>query len=373
MPLDFSKLGGPNTADTLLHPREIFAALPGKSTEYKYLRDVQAEVVDQWFPRRNEKDLVLTMNTGSGKTLVGLLILKSCLNEHKGPAIYVAADNYLVKQVIDRANSIDLAVTDDPTEYAFKRGQAIGVVSIYKLVNGKSVFGVAEEGRKIDIGSIIIDDAHACLATSEGQFTLVLRKDENDAYNNLFKLFREELERQSGTGLLDIECSDTKRNMLVPYWAWINKQRDVARFLHQVKDDEKVRFVWPLIENHLNLCRCVFSGEEVEISPRCLPIDAIPSFTNAERRIFMTATLPSDDILVTDFNVNVESIKKRITPKYANDIGDRMILTPQELNPNIKQDEIKSFLKALSDKYMSLLLSPPPEGPDIGVMRQIMF
>ena len=146
--------------------------------------------------------------------------------------------------------------------------------------------------------------------------------------------------------------------MLVPYWAWINKQKEVAKFLHQVKDDEKVKFVWPLIENHLNLCRCVFSGEEVEISPRCLPIDAIPSFTNAERRMFMTATLPSDDILVTDFNVNVEFIKKRITPKYANDIGDRMILTPEELNPSIKQDEIKFFLKDLSDKYNVVVIVP---------------
>lgn len=144
MPLDFRKLESTNTADTLLHPREIFAALPGKSSEYKYLRDVQAEVVEQWFPRRHEKDLVLTMNTGSGKTLVGLLMLKSCLNEHKGPVLYVAPDNYLVKQVIDKANLIGLAVTDNPTDYAFRRGQVIGVISIYKLVNGKSVFGVAE-------------------------------------------------------------------------------------------------------------------------------------------------------------------------------------------------------------------------------------
>ena len=40
------------------------------------------------------------MNTGSGKTVVGLLILKSCLNEEKGPAVYVVPDSYLVKQVI---------------------------------------------------------------------------------------------------------------------------------------------------------------------------------------------------------------------------------------------------------------------------------
>ena len=38
------------------------------------------------------------MNTGGGKTVVGLLMLKSCLNEGVGPAVYVTPDNYLVSQ-----------------------------------------------------------------------------------------------------------------------------------------------------------------------------------------------------------------------------------------------------------------------------------
>ena len=190
---------------------------------------------------------------------------------------------------------------------------------------------------------------------------MVLRKRDNDAYENLFKLFRDELGRQSETSLLDIESSDSIRNMLVPYWAWINKQRDVVKILHEIKDEEKVKFVWPLIENHLNLCRCVFSGEEIEISPRCLPIDAIPSFANAERRLFMTATIPNDDILVTDFDAAPISITKRIIPKHANDIGDRMILIPEELNPNIKGNDIKSFIKDLSAQYNVVVIVPSAE------------
>lgn len=61
---------------------------------------MQSEVLDQWFTRRIEKDLVIKMNTGSGKTLVGLLLLKSCINEGKFPAFYVAPDPYLVKQIM---------------------------------------------------------------------------------------------------------------------------------------------------------------------------------------------------------------------------------------------------------------------------------
>ncbi|HMO16153.1 MAG TPA: hypothetical protein PKD64_18645 [Pirellulaceae bacterium] len=88
MPLDFSKITGPKTVDTLENPKEIFSALPNK--EYNYLRDVQAEVLGQWFDKKEQKDIRLKMNTGGGKTIVGLLILKSCINRGLGPGVYVA-------------------------------------------------------------------------------------------------------------------------------------------------------------------------------------------------------------------------------------------------------------------------------------------
>lgn len=53
------------------------------------------------------------MNTGSGKTSVGLIILKSCINEGEGPAVYVVPDNYLVEQVVLEANQLGIPVTQD--------------------------------------------------------------------------------------------------------------------------------------------------------------------------------------------------------------------------------------------------------------------
>ena len=44
---------------------------PHRSSRYEYLRDVQREVFDEWYERRSEGDLVIKMNTGNGKTLVG--------------------------------------------------------------------------------------------------------------------------------------------------------------------------------------------------------------------------------------------------------------------------------------------------------------
>lgn len=99
--IDFSKIGTGNTVDTVLLPREIFNALPHKNAEkFQYPRDVQSQVWTKWHDRKDEDSLVIKMNTGSGKTVVGLLILKSCLNEGKSPAVYVCPDKYLVQQVI---------------------------------------------------------------------------------------------------------------------------------------------------------------------------------------------------------------------------------------------------------------------------------
>lgn len=42
------------------------------------------QVLEQWFEKHASKDTIVKMNTGSGKTTVALLILKSCLAEKKG-------------------------------------------------------------------------------------------------------------------------------------------------------------------------------------------------------------------------------------------------------------------------------------------------
>ena len=103
---------------TSFHPRDLFMALPNKNKSYSYPRDVQTEVWNQWFDNRNEKNNIIKMNTGSGKTVVGLMILKSCLLEGIGPAVYVVPDNYLVNQVVEEAGRIGIKVTKTEDDWS---------------------------------------------------------------------------------------------------------------------------------------------------------------------------------------------------------------------------------------------------------------
>ncbi len=353
MPLNFDSLDSGDSADTVLHPREIFGALPNKNVKYGYPRDVQTEVWNKWHNRRTESDLIVKLNTGAGKTVVGLLILKSCLNEGKFPAVYLAPDPFLAEQVRAEAAGLGIKTTDDPGDIHYARGRSILVVGVQKLINGRSVFGVGDADRK-PIGSIVVDDAHACLGTTEKQFTLLIS---GNAYKPLFKLFREALLKQDISCAMDVESQVPYKSMLVPFRDWISKEREIIQIINE-HGGEETAFIWPLLKKHIRLCRCVFGEGIAEISPRVIPISVISSFSSAERRVFMSATLADDSPLVSHFDVSTSTIAKAISPDIANDIGERMILVPQDASPEITDEELCELLIEKAKTYNVVVIVP---------------
>jgi len=355
MAIDFNKLNTGNTIDTITNPRDLFSALPHKESKYQYPRDVQSQVWKQWYEKRNDNNIVIKMNTGSGKTVVGLIMLKSSLNENKGPAVYIVPDNFLVEQVLNEAKSLGIRVTTDISSTAFTRGKEIFVCNIHKLVNGMSVFGVGE--RKIEIGTILIDDAHACIDSVESQYTIKI-SNTNIIYKKLLDIFLPSIKEQSEVKAKELEVSQPNTIALVPFWSWKNHLSEVTNILLENRDCNDLRFSLSLLKEHLTCCRCVISEKEIEVTPHNIPIERIASFEYAKRKIFMTATLVDDSILATHFNLGQEAISNVITPDTAGDIGDRMILIPQEVNPEITDDNLKEIYKALAEKVNVIIIVP---------------
>ncbi len=352
MALDFTKLGGPNLIDTAVEPLKLFSALP-RAPKYQYLRNVQAEVLDGWFARRKEKDLVLKMNTGAGKTVVGLLLLKSSLNEGVFPAAYVTPDKYLAEQVVEEGRQLGIEVTDQ-VDTRYLSGRAILVDNISRLINGRSIFGI---NRSTPLSSVLIDDAHSCLRIAEEKFTITLPAG-HAAYKEILDLFRSPLEHQSRVTLLDIIDGDPTKLVAVPYWSWRDQQAAVLSVLHKHRSEPELEWSWPLVSQSLANCVCVIGGRGLSISSRCLDIGRIRDFENATRRIYTTATLADDSALVTHLRANAKSVDVPVTPKLASDIGDRMIIAPQELNPDIADDELMTFANWMG-KSMNVVVIVP--------------
>lgn len=360
MSLDLSKIYSSRIKSRPIDPRIIFLTVPNKSKKYGgYLRDVQSDVLDQWFLQRELKDNIIKMNTGSGKTVVGLLILKSRINEDKGNAVYVVPDNYLIEQVMNEAINLGISVTTDEKDIDFISCKSILIINIQKLINGKSVFGMRKSGN-VEIDNLVIDDAHACIDISEKQFIININRNEfTDLYNLIYKLFENSLRYQNEKNLIDIYNNDyNSYPMLIPYWEVQDKKSNLLNLFSKYKDKEDFMFSYPLISDIFELCNIVISNRNIEISPKCIPINKISSFVNAKNRIFMSATLHDESKLITHYNIDYKNIKNTITPKNATDIGDRMMLFPQALNPKITDEEIKIQLKRLSIKYRIVVIVP---------------
>lgn len=361
-PIDFNRLSTqavrPRT-DSILDPRDLFSALPEKVPELDYLRGPQDQVLNTWHGRRAERDLVIKMNTGGGKTAVGLLIAKSLLNEGTFPVAYLTPDDFLKGQVIKEAKRLGLATTTEPRDPDCQQGRAILVDTFASLFNARSVFGVEGSVRKspsCQLASIIVDDAHSCIAQADQKFRLTIPQG-SYAYTALLDLFADDLQQQSLAGLLDLRTRRTDAMMEVPFWAWQSKQESVLEILHPLADSV-LEWSWPLVVDSLPLCTAVIATDSVDIQPPCYPTGVIRGFADARRRIYLTATLADDSVLVRHFGAARDAVEKPIVPANAGDIGDRMILVPQQLYPQLADTTLRDFIVDRSKERNVVVIVP---------------
>ena len=108
-----------------INPIEIYASLDRKASKGE-LRNVQKIILEKWFTeRKDDKDLIIKLSTGRGKTLIGLLILQSKINSGEGPCLYLCPTNYLVQQTCIEAKNfgIDYCTADNDLPYEFENGE----------------------------------------------------------------------------------------------------------------------------------------------------------------------------------------------------------------------------------------------------------
>ena len=72
-------------------------------------RPSQIDVLTNWFGKhQGDRDVIVKLHTGQGKTLIGLLMLQSRLNAGPGPTVYLCPNNYLVDQTREQARQFGI-------------------------------------------------------------------------------------------------------------------------------------------------------------------------------------------------------------------------------------------------------------------------
>jgi hypothetical protein len=359
MPIDLRRLISQTKPQKPLHPTEIWNLLD-RAVGKEYLRPIQEQVLNAWFEQRSQSNVIMKMNTGTGKTLVGLMILQSSLHEGLGPALYLCPDNYLVSQVLDQAAQFGVkCVTFNSREIPseFTNGEAILVTNIKRFFNGRSVFGVRGGPRPpAQVGTIVLDDAHACTEQIRAQFAIVLES-KHPAYQRILKLFASSLKQQRPGTYAEICASDYSKFLAVPYWSWLESQEPLISILTEYREDDELLFTWPLLKDILPICDCIISGSKLQITARVTQSHLLPSFGAAKRKIYLSATLLDDTQMARELGVPVEHIESQIKPDEFEDLGERLILIPGDVDQDLGSQFAKR-VASISVKMNRIVLVP---------------
>lgn len=344
--VDFSDQIGGESSKQPTDPSEIYDNLD-RASDKGPLRPSQEKVLEQWYQdRRNDKDVVVKLHTGQGKTLVGLLILQSRLNAGEGPSLYLCPNKFLVSQTCMQAEEFGVEYcTEDNGELpiSFLEGDSILITSVQKLFNGMTKFGIGAKSE--DVGAVVMDDAHACIDAIRSA-TKIKAESGNGLYEEILDLFSEHLENQGAGTFADIKNGDGNSFLKVPYWAWYDNEKEITKIIskYNKKERKEVIFTWPILRDNLKHCRCVVSGEHVEIEPYRPPIQEFGSYHNAKCRVFMSAKMAEDSFLVKGLRVSREAIENPITYESPTWSGERMVIIPSMIDSSLSRGKIVKLL-----------------------------
>ena len=159
MPINFGKIAAPKPAKRPTDPLEIFRSLRVNDRAINDLWLAQGDALRTWDKDRQSKDTAIVLNTGAGKTLVGLLAAQSLANETNGHVVYACSSIQLVEQTAAKALGYGLEVTTYFKQvfdnHLYRQGLAPCVTTYQALFNGKSKFF------RENLAAVIFDDAHA--------------------------------------------------------------------------------------------------------------------------------------------------------------------------------------------------------------------
>jgi hypothetical protein len=302
MALKKIKLSVPSSKNPI-NPLNIFGKLTLRGS-IENIWEPQADALKKWHQNRDDFDIVIQMNTGGGKTLVGLLIAQSLVNETKGSVFYVSANNQLVEQTLDQAKKIGLSPAirykgDWTNKEEFDTGNTFCLTNYSTIFNGKSIF--LDE----DVDALVFDDAHVAENVIRNQFTLHISND-HQAFSKIIHLFRKHFANSSQSDRFDdVAGGRFAPVMFIPMFIIWEHANEIRKLLldHGIEEDEQTMFAWEYIKEHLNHCCVVTDGSGLDITPVIPPISQLNYFQEGVRRVYLTATLPSQASFARTFGV----------------------------------------------------------------------
>lgn len=324
--MDFSRLGSERKPKAPTNPIKIFETLPSLTGTPNDLWRGQAKALSEWEEVREERDVLISLNTGAGKTIVGLLIAQSLMNEGLENVVYLCSTIDLVEQTsregerigIDHTTRVRGAYSNDQ----FETGKAFCITTYAALFNGHSSIR-----HRYFPDAIVFDDAHVAESMLRDAFTLRIdRQRDSSLFKEIADLFRPHFKKLGIRGRFadSIDPSRQQTAFVSPggLYSRVERLLDILQ-RHDVKDHEEWKYSYAWLEDRLNCCAAIFTRGVFELTPPFLPSLALDIFNQTARRVYLSATLQSQTEFIRAFG---RLPNKTIAPLNDAGNGERLIL-----------------------------------------------
>jgi hypothetical protein len=290
-------------------------------------------------------DVAIELPTGAGKTLVGLLVAEWRRLALDQRVAYLCPTVQLANQAVAKAHDYGLDVVnlagshrhwDPPDVSRFTRHQAVAVATYSTVFNSDPKLGSTQ--------TLILDDAHAGEGPVSSTWSISAQRGDGPLYAQLLAAVID--------GLPEHVAEQLRDDSLDPYLRWLVElvpptvvfgrvgQINDALKAHAASGDDPNFFARRAIGNCVNRCLMYVSWNEILMRPLIPPTLSHAAFSDAEQRVYMSATLGGEGELERAFGV--PSVARIQVPAGVDEggFGRRFFVLPNASHPPVVADGI---------------------------------
>lgn len=339
--------------EIIIDPEEIFR----RQASGKNLWLGQGDILRDWNSNRDKNDVLIAMDTGMGKTIVGLLIAHSIMNEKSKKVIYLCASKQLVEQTVNEANALGIKVSsyasgEYTNEFDFDECKAPLITTYQALFNGKSKFFHE------DIGGIVFDDSHVSGSVLKDSFTLSISHDE-PLYTKIANLFKSYFDTQSqDVRYKNILGGKGEEIFILPSFEVLHHLESIKKLFIEsnVEKNQKLLFSWEYLKDNLDMCLFLISPKRIEIVPPIIPSKTLSYFQDNVSRVYLSATHVGMDYFPRYYGNKIQHFIAHPSGKSK---SKKFIISPYKTKINV--DDIVKLRKLVFEaleNYRSLIITP---------------
>jgi hypothetical protein len=357
----------------LTSPLELFDCLDKSKSTIKNLRNAQKEILQKyWEGLKDYPRIGIRLPTGSGKSLIAILILEAHRQAGRNVAILTANKGLAedMKRRCDEFNipSATIFGTEEEPSYRmirtrnltmYKRKQIIGIFNYHSYLYGTEY---KQEIFPPDV--LVVDDASDFETVRNDFFCILIEK---YRHKDLYNAILNELQPCSTIyPNLTAFVNETARPNSMELIYFVHSER-IMQILQshyrEFADDITLKLSYDRNRDRSSSFLVFITGYEIEIRPLIIPEECLKMY-NIQQTIFMSATLPERELLQKMFGIRSdiaildESALSREAFQEIETLGKRLIFPIDQagLGERVSSVSLGMILELFSIKRKLLIL-----------------